>query len=192
MPIPHAVCASAVEAELLTKNPCHIKRARSTNRKREPVLLSVAELARVADAIRPERFRVLVLLSAWAAMRFGEVSELRRKDISDGCETITVSRAVTHRSGNDPASRCRDTPKSGKTRTVVSAPHTRTDVKHHLDTTFRRFRVLPPCVQTVPPRIRYIRHGLPVVRAVQRRRNGQGVSGTPQRFRKSTEGCRMA
>ena len=33
----HALCASAVEDELLIKNPCQIKRAMSTNRKREPV-----------------------------------------------------------------------------------------------------------------------------------------------------------
>jgi hypothetical protein len=54
------------------------------------VLLSVAELAAVADAIQPQRFKALVLLSAWGAVRFGEASELRRKDIGDGCETITI------------------------------------------------------------------------------------------------------
>lgn len=76
----------------------------------------------------------MVLLSAWCAMRFGEVTELRRQDISDGCETVTVSRAVTHRR-SDAGSRCRiDTTKSGKGRTVVIPPHIRADIKHHLDT----------------------------------------------------------
>ena len=37
----HAICASAVEDGLLIKNPCQIKRAMSTNRKREPVFLGV-------------------------------------------------------------------------------------------------------------------------------------------------------
>jgi integrase len=125
----HAICATAVEDELLTRNPCAIKRAMSTNRKREPVLLPVAELRAVADAIKPERFKALVLLSAWAALRFGEVTELRRRDISDGCESITVSRAVGHRSG------CLiDTTKTDKARTVVLPPHIRADIKHHLDT----------------------------------------------------------
>jgi integrase len=131
----HAVCASAAEDDLIARNPCQIKRAMSTNRKREPVLLSVNELAAVADAIQPQRFRALVLLSAWGALRFGEASELRRKDIGEGCEVISVSRAVTHRSGNDAATRCRiDTPKSGKNRNVVVPPHIRADIKHHLDT----------------------------------------------------------
>jgi integrase len=125
----HAICATAVEDELLTKNPCQIKRAMSTNRKREPVLLSIAELKAVADAVKPERFRALVLLSAWAALRFGEATELRRKDIGDGCESITISRAVTHRGG------CLiDTTKTDKARTVVLPPHIRADIKHHLDT----------------------------------------------------------
>lgn len=125
----HAVCVSVVEDELLVKNPCQIKRAMSTNRKREPVLLSVAELAAVADAIRPERYRALVLLSAWGAVCFGEVTELRRKDFSEDCSVVTVSRSVTHHG------ECVvKTPKSAKTRTVVLPPHIRADVKHHLDT----------------------------------------------------------
>ena len=125
----HPICASAVEDELLIKNPCQIKRAMSTNRKREPVLLSVSELKAVANAIEPQRFKALVLLSAWGALRFGEVTELQRKDIGDGCETITISRAVTHRGGCHIGS-----PKSGKSRIIVLPPHIRTDLKHHLDT----------------------------------------------------------
>lgn len=67
-------------------------------------------------------------------MRFGEATELQRKDISDGCVTVTISRAVTHRLAED-GSRCRpDTTKSGKGRVVVIPPLIRADVKHHLDT----------------------------------------------------------
>ncbi len=124
----HAIGASAVKDEVLTVNPCKIKRAMSTNRKREPVLLSVAELAAVTEAIQP-RFKALILLSAWCALRFGEATELRRKDIGDGCETVTVCRGVTHHSG------CKiDTPKSGKSRTVTIPSHIRAEVKRHLDT----------------------------------------------------------
>jgi integrase len=62
-------------------------------------------------------------------MRFGEVTELRRKDIGDGCETITFSRAGTHRGG------CHvGLPKSSKSRSVVLSPQIRSDIKHHLDT----------------------------------------------------------
>ena len=62
-----SICNSAVEADLLTKNPCAIKRAASAPRKHEPVLLTPAELAAVADAIKPERFKAMVLLSGWCA-----------------------------------------------------------------------------------------------------------------------------
>ena len=74
----------------------------------------MSELKAVANAIEPQRFKALVLLRAWAALRFGEVTELRRKDIGEGCETITISRGVTHRGGCHIGS-----PKSGKSRTVT-------------------------------------------------------------------------
>jgi integrase len=69
-----------------------------------------------------------VLISAWCGLRWGEVIELKRKDIGSGCETISVSRAVTHRG------ECRiGPPKSGRTRTVIVPPHIRADIKAHLD-----------------------------------------------------------
>jgi integrase len=124
----HAVCATAVRDELLSVNPCQIERAMSTQRRREPVILTVPELAALADTV-PERHKALVLISAWCGLRWGEVTELRRKDIGAGCEIITVSRAVTHRGT------CRiDTTKSGHSRTVVVPPHIRADLKGHLDT----------------------------------------------------------
>jgi len=128
----HAICGTAVENELLAKNPCAIKGASNTTRKRQPVLLTVDELARVADEFGP-RLRVMVLLSGFCALRFGEATELQRKDIGEGCETITISRAVTHRQSDD--GRCRiGTTKSGKGRTIGVPPHIRADIKHHLDT----------------------------------------------------------
>ncbi|MCA2255698.1 site-specific integrase, partial [Mycobacterium intracellulare] len=129
----HAICASAVESDLLTKNPCVIKRAMNTSRKREPVLLTVGEVKAIADAIKPDRFKAMVLLSAWCGTRFGEITELRRKDISDDFVTVTVSRGVRHARAED-GSRCWvDTTKTGKSRTVVIPNHIRADVKHHLD-----------------------------------------------------------
>jgi integrase len=125
----HAILATAVESELIARNPCQIKRAMSTNRKREPVILDVAEIAALADAIG-ERWRVLVLLSAWCGLRWGEVTELRRSDIGSGCETVSVVRGVTHRSGVCTVG----STKSDANRTVVIPPHIRADVKSHLDT----------------------------------------------------------
>jgi integrase len=124
----HAAMATAVTDGLIAANPCHIPRAGSARRKREPVILTVAEVAELADTIRPE-MRTLVLISAWCGLRWGEVTELRRKDIGEGAEIITVSRGVTHRDGV-----CRvDTPKSGNGRAVVVPPHIRADIEQHLE-----------------------------------------------------------
>ena len=85
------------------------------------------ELA-AAVAEMPEQYRAIVLLAAWCGLRWGEVIELRRREVSAGCEVLTIARAVTHKGA------CRiDTPKSGKVRTVVIPPHIRSAVKHHLD-----------------------------------------------------------
>ena len=42
---------------LIVANPCNIPRVMNPPRKREPVILSVAEVAALADAIRPERLK---------------------------------------------------------------------------------------------------------------------------------------
>jgi integrase len=70
---------------------------------------------------------MLVLLSAWCGLRWGEVSELRRKDISKGCESLTVARS------RDRVDRI-ELPKSGLTRRVVIPPHIRAPLQDHLTT----------------------------------------------------------
>jgi integrase len=123
----HAILGTAVTDGLLPANPCQITRASSARRNREPAILTVSELGQLADIIEPPEYRALVLISAWCGLRWGEVTELRRKDIGPGCETITVARGVTHRDG------CRiDTPKSGRGRGVVVPPHVRGDINNHL------------------------------------------------------------
>ncbi|MEZ0384794.1 tyrosine-type recombinase/integrase [Mycobacterium sp. pW045] len=127
----HAICKTAVADDLLDKNPCMIEGATSVKAKRQAVVPTVAQLAIIADKIEP-KFKALVLISAWCGLRFGEVIELRRKDISDDCEVITVARGVTHRAGE---TRCIiSTPKSGKGRTVIVPKLFRDDIQSHLDT----------------------------------------------------------
>jgi integrase len=137
----HAFMATAATDGLIPSNPCHIARAMSVARKRQPVILSIAELATLADAV-PEKLKAAILLSAWTGVRWGELIELRRKDMDAECEVLYVGRAATHRGG------CRiDTPKSGKPRTVVIPPHARGDILHHLDTWVAKDRealVFPP------------------------------------------------
>jgi integrase len=51
-------------------------------RTRHPVIPTIPQLAALADAI-DERFKALILIAAWTGLRFGEVIELRRKDIRE-------------------------------------------------------------------------------------------------------------
>ena len=96
-------------------------------RKRQPTILTIAEVGMIADEVKPE-LKALVLLSAWCGLRWGEVTELRRHDIDKDCQVVYVGRAVTHRGG-----KCQiDTTKSAKPRAVVTPPHIREDVKTHL------------------------------------------------------------
>jgi integrase len=124
----HAVMATAVKDGVLAANPCQIERAMNTARKREPKILSVPHVAELAGKM-PERYGVLVLLAAWCGLRWGEVIELRRRDVGAEGATLTIARGVTHHGG------CRiDTPKTGKARMVVVPPHIRPAVTHHVDT----------------------------------------------------------
>ena len=95
----HAICETAVREELLERNPCMIERAMNPKTKRQAVVPTIVELEALADKLgsdqRTERFKVLVLLSAWCGLRYGEVSELRRKDFDPNCEVVSVGRGVT-------------------------------------------------------------------------------------------------
>ena len=125
----HGIFETAVAQDgLLTINPCQIVSAMSTPTQRKPVILTVDELAALAVAIKPERLKSLILLKAWCGLRWGEVIELRRKDIDIDAGVVQARRAVTHRKG------CHIGPlKQGKPHTVVIPPHILADLKHHLD-----------------------------------------------------------
>lgn len=123
----HAICATAVKDGILPSNPCQIERAMDTPRKRQPLILTTAEVAKLADTVAPPKMKAFVLVSAWCGLRFGEAVEMRRKDIDPDCTMIGVSRAVTHRG------ECRiGTTKSGRGRTVVVPPHIRPNLAEHL------------------------------------------------------------
>jgi integrase len=123
----HSICATAVSDGLLSPNPCQMSPKRPA-RQVKPIILEPAEVAASADEITPQ-YRALALIAAWCGLRWGELGELRRKDIAEGAALITVARGFDHEGG------CHiDTPKSGQGRTVVVPPHIRADIKHHLDT----------------------------------------------------------
>ena len=136
------ICNTAVRDGLLDRNPCQIVGATNGKPKKKVRIASTVELHAIADKLGADdstaQFRVLVLLAAWCGLRFGEVSELRRKDLNRDCSVLTVTRAVTHRS--DPNSdepdrdRCKiDSTKGNEdARVVTIPPHIRDAVKEHL------------------------------------------------------------
>jgi integrase len=71
---------TAIEDKLVKENPCQIKAAGRSPKPREVQALTPAELNVVAKSL-PERYRVAVYVAAWCGLRFGELIELRRKDI---------------------------------------------------------------------------------------------------------------
>ena len=89
---------------------------------------TVGELAAVVEAM-PARYKLMVLLAAWCALRFGELTELRRSDIDVRNGVVHVRRGVVR--GSD--GRLVKDPKSqaGK-RDVNIPPHLMPAVKAHL------------------------------------------------------------
>lgn len=91
----HAICATAVSDGLLTSNPANLKGVMNPPAKRAAKILDVDDIAELANVIRPERLKCLVLISAWCGLRWGEVIELQRRDVSADASVITASRGAT-------------------------------------------------------------------------------------------------
>lgn len=118
------VYATAAADELIDANPCRVRGATVAKRQRIIRPATVAELDAIAEAM-PERYRALLHLSAWCALRFGEATELRRRDVlldeDAGEGVVMVSRAVTWSNSHTPVV---GTPKSeAGVRDVAIPPH---------------------------------------------------------------------
>ncbi|UYF92441.1 site-specific integrase [Rhodococcus aetherivorans] len=125
----HAIMSTAVDDELIDANPCRIRGASKTKRARTITLLTPPELDQLAAAM-PDRLRCSVLLAAWCGLRWGETSELRRKDVSADRSVLHVHRAVVYRNGQFIVS----TPKtSAGRRDVAVPPHIAKVLSEHLD-----------------------------------------------------------
>jgi len=107
----HAICATAVDDELLVGNPCRIRGAGQVKAKHQTRVATLPELATLTEAM-PPRFRAMVVLAAWCGLRYGELTELRRKDV-DGA-VVRVERGVVRSGGGfvigDPKTAAGDAP----------------------------------------------------------------------------------
>ncbi len=93
-----AVLWTAVrEDELLPRNPCRIPGADKESPDERPVL-TMDEVGQLAAAV-PERYAVMVLVTVFASLRFGEVAALERQDIDLDAATIRVRQQLLEITG---------------------------------------------------------------------------------------------
>ncbi|MEP7740233.1 site-specific integrase [Nocardioides sp. 31GB23] len=123
------ILGAAVDAEVLDTNPATIKGAGQTKRSRHVEPATVPELDTIAAAM-PEPYGLAVLLAGWCALRYGELVELRRRDVSNDGAVVRVRRTMNYRDGRlwiGP-------PKSvAGTRDVSVPPHLQPALVQHLE-----------------------------------------------------------
>lgn len=90
----------AVDYGYIGANPCSIKGANNLSSRKKVATPTALQVFDIAENINP-RFQFLVLLCAYGGFRFGEVTELRRKDVEvlsiegERRYEFNVERAVT-------------------------------------------------------------------------------------------------
>lgn len=125
-----SILQTAVDDEILGRNPCRISGggdARSTER---PVL-SAEEIGRLAEAV-PGRYRAFVLVAGFTGLRAGEIAALRIADLNlrSGKASVTVNRRFYRVGGAITV----DTPKSRVGARVVALPtFVATELRAHLN-----------------------------------------------------------
>jgi integrase len=75
-----AIMNSAVDEDLIEASPVHIRGAGYQPKRRRLEPASIEELDVIVENM-PEKWKLMVLLASWCALRYGEIAELRRKDI---------------------------------------------------------------------------------------------------------------
>ncbi len=93
-----AILNTAVDDDLLRKNPCRIKGAGVEPTPERPVA-TPAQVHALAAAM-PERWRALVLLAVATSLRWGELMALTRGDLDLDRGTVRVARSVAEHQGS--------------------------------------------------------------------------------------------
>lgn len=123
------ILGTAVEDELIPKNPCVIKGA-GVERSAERPVATIAEVDRLIELADP-RTKTLVLLATYTALRFGELAALTRRNVDLEKATVTV---VASASDLKDGTRIIGEPKSWAGRRTVSIPEVVLGpLREHLD-----------------------------------------------------------
>lgn len=141
-----SMLSSALEDEVIDRNPCTLRGVRSTAAKIQTRAMSPRELRLTAEAMRPD-YEALVLIAGWCGLRWGEVVGLRRRDIDliDGVlsvyEAVSVTRVRRQRDGTRAGQAHKkanfvrgDVKTAGSRRPVDVPPHIIPAIKRHIDT----------------------------------------------------------
>lgn len=123
-----ADAASERPHPLIPYNPAQIRGAGNTKRAHHVEPATLDELRVIVEEL-PDRYKLMALLAAWCAMRFGELSELRRGDIDLRTNRVKIRRGVVRVDGEFIIGQ----PKSDAgVRDVAIPPHLMPLVKDHL------------------------------------------------------------
>jgi len=88
-----SILNTAVEDEHLPRNPARIRGAGRAERTHQVRPATIQELQVLTEAM-PPAYRLMVQFAAFCALRFGEVTELRRADVDTKNGVLRIRRAV--------------------------------------------------------------------------------------------------
>ena len=125
----HAICATAVEDNLIAANPCSIKGA-SVERPAERPVATIEQVFALSNAI-DERYRAMVLLATFCGLRVGELRALRRRHLDLVARRVAVVEQYQQLSNGDLVL---GPPKTDAGRRSVAIPDVIIpDLRRHLD-----------------------------------------------------------
>jgi integrase len=124
----HAIFATAVDDDLIRRKPCRIQGAGQDKADERPTA-SLDQVFGIAEAIQP-RYRLMVLLAAFAQLRFGELIALHRNNIDLTKMELRVRRATAEM---EDGTQVDNDPKSEAGKRPISLPlGLRADIESHL------------------------------------------------------------
>ncbi|WP_238846726.1 tyrosine-type recombinase/integrase [Nocardia arthritidis] len=126
------ILGTAEDEERIPMNPVRIRGAGSVEPAHEAPPATLEELAVIVSKM-PARLQLMVELAAWCALRFGELTELRRENVVVAKDRITLNirlGAVRTKDGR----KAETTKSRAGVRPVTVPPHLRDAVKEHLQT----------------------------------------------------------
>lgn len=89
-----AILATAVDEDIIAANPCRVRGAGQARRASKTTIATPNQIRKLISEIA-ERYRAMTALMCWCGLRWGEVTELRRKDIDLKNKVVHVRRGVT-------------------------------------------------------------------------------------------------